>query len=170
MKIDLSGIIKCEGEKLVFADKLTIPPLWLMGENVEFPDAVALSGDVVNEGKIFRLAGEVKGRMVVHCARCGKPLERDFSFAMEETLIQEDAHSAEDILEEDVTVFSGYGLELDELVENHIFLNLPVKYLCKEDCKGLCPKCGKDLNDGECACDHREIDPRLSVLSKLTDK
>ena len=170
MKIDLAEIIKCEGEKLIFADKVAIAPLWLMGETVEFPNAVQIGGSVVNEGKIFRLIADVKGNMAVHCARCGKPMAKEFSFSMEETLMQEDARGSEEILDEDVTVFTGHELELDELVENNIFLNLPVKYLCKEDCKGLCPKCGKDLNEGGCECDHREIDPRLSMLSKFTDK
>lgn len=62
-----------------------------------------------------------------------------------------------------------YQLDLDELLRADIILNLPVKYLCKEECKGLCAQCGKDLNQGDCSCDKRQIDPRLEVLKKLID-
>lgn len=60
-----------------------------------------------------------------------------------------------------------YTLDVDNCVQTDIILNLPVKFLCKEDCKGICPKCGKDLNDGECGCQTEEIDPRLEVLKEL---
>ena len=58
-------------------------------------------------------------------------------------------------------------LDLDELVYSEVVVSVPMKHLCKEDCKGICEKCGKNLNEGECGCPKREIDPRLSVLADL---
>ena len=63
-----------------------------------------------------------------------------------------------------------YRLELDDLVLSDILLELPLKYLCSDDCKGLCERCGKNLNEGECDCKGKEIDPRLAVLQKWVDK
>ena len=57
---------------------------------------------------------------------------------------------------------------LDPLVTEDIFLSLPTKILCSEDCKGLCPKCGVNLNLGKCSC-KKEIDPRLAALKELLD-
>ena len=60
-----------------------------------------------------------------------------------------------------------YQLPLDELVEEELILNLPSKNLCRKDCRGLCPKCGKNLNEGLCGCRSDTIDPRLEVLRQL---
>ena len=62
-----------------------------------------------------------------------------------------------------------YKLDLDELIRTDILLELPTKFLCKEDCKGLCPTCGKNLNEGACNCQTHQIDPRLEVLKQLID-
>jgi uncharacterized protein len=60
-------------------------------------------------------------------------------------------------------------LNLDELVEEDVNLALPSKYLCDEDCKGLCMKCGKNLNDGQCNC-KKDVDPRFAALLSLLDE
>ena len=60
-------------------------------------------------------------------------------------------------------------LDLSELAESDIILALPSKFLCRNDCRGLCPRCGKDLNDGDCGCDTRETDPRLESLRQLLE-
>lgn len=70
---------------------------------------------------------------------------------------------------EDYLVLPDGALDLDEVCEGDIFLELPSKFLCRPDCKGLCPVCGKDLNEGQCQCDTKRIDPRLEVLKKLLD-
>mgnify|MGYP001091754997 FL=1 len=61
-------------------------------------------------------------------------------------------------------------LDLEELARTDILLELPTKVLCSEDCKGLCSQCGKNLNEGECSCEKKQIDPRLAILSQLLDQ
>ena len=61
-------------------------------------------------------------------------------------------------------------IDIDLLLEESIVMDFPMRFLCQEECKGLCFKCGKDLNFGECDCPKKEIDPRLAKLSKLLDK
>ena len=60
-------------------------------------------------------------------------------------------------------------LDVDEFVYSEVILDLPSKHLCREDCKGICFKCGKNLNDGECGCSTKEVDPRLAKLMELLD-
>ena len=62
-----------------------------------------------------------------------------------------------------------YTLELDEVVISDIVLNLPSKILCREDCKGICPECGKNLNHGDCNCNKTPVDSRLEILKQLID-
>ena len=63
-----------------------------------------------------------------------------------------------------------YMLDTDALLRDDILLELPSKFLCKDSCKGLCPKCGKNLNMGRCGCPEKEPDPRLAALSKLLEE
>lgn len=67
----------------------------------------------------------------------------------------------------DFDVMEGYQLNVDVLVYNELLMNQPEKVLCKPDCKGICMKCGKDLNEGECGCDTFVPDPRMAVLQDI---
>ena len=68
---------------------------------------------------------------------------------------------------EDVYEVNGDSFELDEIIREQLILNMDMTVLCREDCKGLCPKCGRNLNEGDCGCDRTEIDPRLAKLKQL---
>lgn len=101
---------------------------------------------------------------VMPCDRCGELAEHKWKNNFSHTLVL--ALSDEQDNDEYIVVPDG-RLDLDELLYEDIMLELPSKYLCSEDCKGLCPKCGKNLNEGDCGCDRREIDPRLEILKSL---
>ena len=62
---------------------------------------------------------------------------------------------------------SGYNLDVDQQVGNELTLNLPMKILCSEDCRGICNRCGTNLNRGTCDCDKRSLDPRMSVIQDI---
>ena len=68
----------------------------------------------------------------------------------------------------DYYLLEGDELDLDDVLESSFILNTDTLFLCREDCKGLCPRCGADLNDGPCGC-KPEKDPRLAVLEQLLD-
>jgi uncharacterized protein len=72
--------------------------------------------------------------------------------------------------EMDMGFYTGEELDMQELIREQVMLNLQMKPLCDESCKGICPKCGTDLNTGTCTCEKKETDPRLEVLKKLLDK
>ncbi|HYQ47537.1 MAG TPA: DUF177 domain-containing protein [Thermodesulfovibrionales bacterium] len=72
--------------------------------------------------------------------------------------------------EMDMGFYRGDELDLQELLREQVMLSQEMKPLCSEGCKGICPKCGKDLNTGPCTCDGRETDPRLEVLKKLLER
>ena len=113
---------------------------------------------------VLELSAHVEGTFHTNCARCLKELELPLSFDFTETLTQ----NSEEIDDKDsVIVFSGTTVDLSEIVSSNILLNLSYKYLCSEDCRGLCPKCGADLNDGPCGCEDDEIDPRWEKLKNF---
>ena len=115
-----------------------------------------------------RLSLRVEYTVSMPCDRCGKQTEKSFRREFVHLLVRQLSDEQESAtLDEEYIVVPDEQLDLDELLREDILLDLPTKYLCRDDCKGLCPKCGKDLNEGDCGCDRREIDPRLEILKSL---
>ena len=113
----------------------------------EFADAVKLSVDYTITDDGLLIWGKLAASIKASCARCLNeiiyPVEAELSEVYKE-------HSAD---EDDAYPFEGEQVVLDKMVTDQILLKLPVRFLCSEDCKGLCPICGKNLNDGDCNCD-----------------
>ena len=98
--------------------------------------------------------------------------ERTFYRENKKLVDFEKRYSEEELQEQendDILLLEGDEVDLDELVRVEFILHMDSKTLCSENCKGLCPRCGADLNLGPCSC-KKETDPRLAVLAKLLDK
>ncbi len=101
------------------------------------------------------------------CSRCLEPVDYRFELEIEEEL---DMNKSEEERVEDLDeqpYVSGYNLDVDQLLCNELLLNLPMKVLCKEDCKGICNRCGVNLNHKTCSCEQSSPDPRMSVIQDL---
>ncbi len=164
MLIDLSDIIKDYGGRLDILESFRMQDTSFLGEEFTFGDACLLKGFILNNTKSLELKATVTGRMTAHCARCGKPVEVDIEFPISEVLVREDAEFTED---EDVLVYSGTSAELSEAIVGSFLMNVSGKYLCSEDCKGLCQHCGQDLNEKDCDCSKDIIDPRWEKLAEI---
>lgn len=171
MQIDVSGILKEYGGKIDIDCDLEMSDTGFLGEDYHFTKPVKVIGSVSNNGKSLMLKARVEAEVSAHCARCTKPLTVCESFELDEVLIQDNGEEINDL---DVVAFEGHTFELDELVMNGFFMNVSGKYLCKEDCKGLCPECGADLNEGECGCAQTSVDPRwaglLDIMNQSADE
>ena len=128
-------------------------------------EPIRVTGQVENRTGIVRLTANVAYVLDTTCDRCMTPLHRESVLPIEHILVaslnREDA--------DDLILVEDHQLPLDELVEADLILSLPMKTLCREDCRGLCPMCGKNLNDGLCGCRTESVDPRLAVLKDLLD-
>ena len=100
------------------------------------------------------------------CDRCGREFETGRRTDFETPLLPETEGAADD---GEAFFLEGDTLDIDELLETAFILDMPAKFLCRSDCRGLCPRCGKDLNEGDCGC-KPETDPRFAVLEQLLDK
>lgn len=130
-----------------------------------FATPVNVKGSVSNRASIVYLEYTISFTLNLNCDRCLDAFSRDFKFTVEQILVTElNTDNDEYIVVED------FKLELDELCLSDILLSLPSKLLCSNDCKGLCQKCGVNLNQHSCLCNQKEIDPRLAVLSQFLDK
>jgi len=137
--------------------------LEVMGGEHPFDKPFHVTGVIENKAGVVEMRLSIKGEFDTFCARCLKPVKEYLDLKSEYFLVTERQNADNDklILVED------NSLDLSEIVINNILIGMPLKSLCRENCKGLCPKCGKDLNLGDCDCPKKEIDSRFAVLKEL---
>ena len=109
---------------------------------------VIVNGTVRNRAGVVTLEYTAKSTFVTQCDRCLKELEREFSCSFEHILVRYLANGEND----DYIVCAQDRLDMDDVALNDVLLEMPTKTLCSEDCKGLCPVCGADLNTADCGC------------------
>ena len=129
------------------------------------PDPVRVIGAITVRAGVVQLSA--RAAFVYHgrCDRCLGAYERAYDVPLEHILV----NTLEDEENDDYILLDQYQLDLADLTMADILLELPYKSLCREDCRGLCPMCGKNLNEGLCGCTHKSVDPRLAVLGQLLE-
>ena len=163
MILDLEPIFNNEGMFKEFSYELDLSEQELSGVK-PFSTPVRVSGSVGNHTGVVELSAKAEFVLDMNCDRCAKPIKLALTADIFHTLVT----SLNDEANDELLLINELRFDLDPLVTEDIFLELPSKFLCSEDCKGLCPKCGKDLNTGSCSCE-KEIDPRLAALKQLLD-
>jgi uncharacterized protein len=166
MLLGLSKIIDCPGASVPFADHVDLSDL-LYGETYPVSEPVEVSGTVRNTAGVLMMKGKIHTTIHGVCDRCASDFDAHVEFPLDVVLVTELAN--EDNEDEWVFPLEGDSADLDDIVRTVFVLNLGSKLLCSEDCKGLCCRCGKNLNDGPCNC-QKEIDPRFAALKQLLEK
>ncbi len=100
------------------------------------------------------------------CARCLRNLTRTVTQHSEQCF----ARVGTEVEDQDIIAYSGNEIDLSDTVADNIFAAVPVRDLCSEDCRGICPHCGIDLNRGTCHCQESQVDPRLAGLARLLEQ
>ena len=144
--------------------------LELEEDRLDFPavkaylDPPLAEGVITNEAGILHLRGTITADMLCICDRCGQEFESTKETAVDVVLVgDEEDH-------DNPGVFPLQGTEVDaqDVLTTCFILDMETRFLCREDCKGLCARCGRNLNLGPCGCG-KEIDPRFAVLEQLLD-
>ena len=133
---------------------------------------VALAFDIFKDKVQFRLVGRVQTVLELPCGRCLESFTWpvDATFDLRYQPHADNAGEGEREIEEDDLATAFYEhqtIDLGQLMREQFYLSLPAKPLCREDCRGLCPVCGRNLNRGSCDCKREWEDPRLAVLKTL---
>ena len=165
MKLDLKRIAVTDGETIPFSYDADLTKEEMNGE-YPFRTPVHVEGEVRNHLGVLNLHATVRALYQIQCARCLAPVNVDLNVPCDMILSAE----VQDDERDDIYQLEGDSVELDDIVIPALLLEVHMTYLCKPDCKGLCPTCGKNRNEGPCGCDGRQIDSRLAVLQKLLDK
>jgi uncharacterized protein len=136
---------------------------------------ITLGLDVLRDRDQFRLVGRVTTTLELTCCRCLETFQTpaDESFDVMFLPHSEDAGEDDRKIEDDdttTTFYRDHVIDLGQLMQEQFYLAVPMKPLCREDCRGLCANCGTDLNSGSCGCANTWHDPQLEVLRALLKK
>ena len=174
MKLDLRPLLA--GERLLTIDYELIVNTdpedrtsFLYG--VSFPSPMKVTGEITNTAGYMRMTLTASLDYQTSCARCLTEVGGCFTFDLEKTVAPREilADLDEDKLDDYAIIEDGF-LDVDEQLTEQLEVEFPLRFLCDEDCKGLCSKCGKNLNEGECNCSKGDIDPRFAPLQKLLEQ
>ena len=123
--------------------------------------SAVVTGNVYRQGTDYIVDGKVKTVLNLNCDLCLSAFETKLDFDLNE-IFSENPDS-----DEEIWGLSDKTIDLKPAVIANIILNMPMQVLCSDDCKGLCPKCGHNLNDGDCGCDRGYVNPQFEKLLNL---
>ena len=163
MRLNLREIIEIPGGSVPFECELET-------EGLEFPSIKEYKARPIAEGRVFNeagilmLEGTLTADLTCICDRCGAEFDSVKETVLNVTIVEENTGDDPELF-----LLEGDEIDLDEILSTCFVLDMETKFLCTEDCKGLCSGCGKNLNLGPCEC-RKPIDPRFAVLEQLLDK
>ena len=145
------------------------------GTGLEFEAPVVGQVTLSNVGEYVRAQGRLRTVVGLSCSRCLRLVSHPLEIELEETcaLTQIDAPAAYRETAEDadpIPIVDDDVIDLSELVRQSLVVAAPSTVLCREDCRGLCPSCGCDLNEQSCDCEREKTDPRWAALRELLDR
>ncbi len=164
MKIDLKKLTVTDMVSIPFSETVDLSSETFYGGK-PFKGPVQVSGEVTNESGVLRLKGTIEAVYSTSCARCLKPLEVPLK-AEADTILSDDPEAEED---EKLFIVSGDTVDTSDIMVPALFLEVRMAYLCREDCKGICPICGVNRNETECGCGSESKGPLYEALRGLLD-
>lgn len=158
--------------------EVSLDPLEMYNQDVRFEKPFTGQAEIWNAGDRLLVTAKLEGEATLVCSRCLTEYTEPMKVSFEEEFVQgevEEEHDEEDEEEDSgrtVSFYTGDEIDLADPLRENILLELPMKPLCDEDCEGLCPTCGINLNEGDCKCTGEPdvVDPRLAVLKDLLRK
>lgn len=157
MFIELEPIFNNEGAQKQFDYEFAL-------EGCDAVKSVKAKGFVKNRTGIVSLNAEVSFVIDTLCDRCAAPVKREVSLPLEHILVS----TLNDEDNDEFWLVESMNFNVDELIREDVLLSLPAKILCREDCKGICPMCGCNLNEKQCDC-KMPVDPRLEALKQFLE-
>jgi len=171
MLINLSEVFTSEGKVKEYpvAIEADVLESGLSSYSIIRKEPAVLTISNIGERKLL-IEGTVKVSLLIPCSRCLQDVSTEFSLEVSKTvdMKQTEEERMKDL--EDFSYILGYNLDVDQLVRNELYVNLPMKVLCDDNCKGICNRCGTNLNYETCDCDITELDPRMAVIRDIFKK
>ncbi|MGE5580971.1 MAG: YceD family protein [Bacillota bacterium] len=161
MKINISPIREIRGGVINFEGRQEAPDFKM---DLHFTCPVEIQGTVTNTGEGFLVKARVTFSYKVNCSRCLKEFTANQETEVLEQFVPGPVNPEDDEL---VSHFNGDYIDLKEFISEELLLSLPMNFICSPECRGLCPTCGKDLNQGNCQCVPEQTNPQFEKLRNL---
>ncbi len=152
---------------------LNLPYLMVGHEKIMVKGPIKVASSATFTNKDILVEGTITAQLELNCHRCLEKFIYNLEAPFKERFVTSSEYKTlteSEKMQEDISWYQNGKINLEPLVEQIIYLSLPMKVMCKEDCLGLCSKCGSSLNIKKCDCKDEEIDPRLAVLQQLLKK
>lgn len=131
---------------------------------------VKVKGTASKTADFYTIKGSATSELQIECSRCLNYFDYVLECYYEEIFVPEDIETNFDLyVEDNIHLLDSEEIDLTRIIEEAILLNIPYAPICSEDCKGLCPTCGTNLNEKTCSCKDEKIDPRLADLANWFD-
>ena len=167
MKFDILDVISTADKKREIPVTTEMSEVSVSGGRFPITDIKPFSICLTNDNnKQLLVSGATTLDVVIPCDRCLEDTVHTFDIVIDRTVALEDGKviTTED---EEITFLEGQWLDVDRLIYDEILVNWPTKVLCKDDCKGICPVCGQNLNRQDCGCDRQVMDPRMAKFQDI---
>jgi len=164
MLLNVERIINAPGERIEFRFEMDLSDVDF-GGLYPAQNPVVVTGDVRNTAGMLLMEFTAGTVLQSVCDRCLKRFDNPKSVTCHYVLAEE----VEDESSDEIIVLEDGCVDIGDLARTAFILEMDTKTLCSEDCKGICPGCGVDLNQGSCTC-KKQVDPRLAVLAQLLEK
>jgi len=163
MRIDVSDIIKINDATLNVEYKGVLEDFTSICDGYLFDKPVSFNGVVTNTGGVLKLDGHLKVSFTTKCYRCLNDVEGELELEIKEDFLPPQAND-----DDEFYTYEGNNIDIDKVLKDNIILNLPMKQVCDDNCKGLCRTCGTNLNISQCDCKHEaDVDPRMEALKNF---
>lgn len=169
MRVELADIISCENKEM--SKQVEIELLSFDSKLGQFPvvkKAPFVMQFTNEENRRLLIQGETEVTIAIPCDRCLEEVEWNFSIVIEKEI--DLTKSSEETAMDELSYMTGTSLDVDQLIFGEILVSWPMKVLCREDCKGICKRCGANLNLAECQCQKTELDPRMAAIQDIFSK
>ncbi len=169
MRVELADIISCENKEM--SKQVEIELLSFDSKLGQFPvvkKAPFVMQFTNEENRRLLIQGETEVTIAIPCDRCLEEVEWNFPIVIEKEI--DLTKSSEETAMDELSYMTGTSLDVDQLIFGEILVSWPMKVLCREDCKGICKRCGANLNLAECQCQKTELDPRMAAIQDIFNK
>lgn len=169
MRVELADIISCENKEM--SKQVEIELMSFDSRLGQFPIVKKAPFELKftnEENKNLFIQGETSVTIAIPCDRCLEDVDREFPIVLDKELDLTNQEEEKRMDETDYMI--GTDLDVDKLIFGEILVSWPMKVLCKDDCKGICKRCGANLNTTECQCQKTEPDPRMAAIQDIFNK
>lgn len=165
MKIDITDLLAAEDRVVELEAETELTSFQLKPEEFPIREKAPFLLHLENHKKQYiRVWGETDILVSFPCDRCLEDVPVSLHLVIDRKFGLQKAEGEEEPGSEDWDELKGTDLDVDGLIYDEILMRRPLKVLCRDDCKGLCKKCGANLNKGNCFCEREELDPRMAAI------